>query len=500
MRNFTAMESKPATQETEFGGDPKVDLVDNTMAAHYIVDPDEEKRVLKKIDRIIMPLMALVYFFQYLDKQCINYASVFGLEESLGLSGLEYSWAVSLFYIGQLVSEYPAAYLMSRFSVVQFVGICIILWGTVAGCLGASQNFASIGAIRFLLGFTEGAVAPSFMIITGTWYKRTENPIRVAVWVSMFGVSQVVGGLMMYGIGMAEMSFDSWRVMFILCGGLTVLAGVLFIIFMPREPSVAWFLKENERRVAVERLALDRGTRDRSNFDMKQFREAFTDPRTWLYGSMALFICLPTPIVKFSSKVIHGFGYDSLTTMLVGLPGGAIAFTLIWIGALGPLRFPNSRCFFGVFLAIMPMFGSLLLLFLPQDRPWGVVAGTWFAGSTAPPVGQAIALMGANVKGNTKRSVVGAIFFIFYCIGCIVGPQLWQAKDAPRYTKGCITSIVSWICLSIAFLTFYFTGKGNNQKRDREVAVFGQVHDDTIGVSDDDDRTEKEDPLFRFSL
>lgn len=54
------------------------------------------------------------------------------------------------------------------------------MWGTVAACLAASQDFASIGAIRFLLGFTEGAVAPSFMIITSTWYKKKENPIRVA--------------------------------------------------------------------------------------------------------------------------------------------------------------------------------------------------------------------------------------------------------------------------------------------------------------------------------
>lgn len=55
-----------------------------------------------------------------------------------------------------------------------------ILWGTVAGCMGASQDFASLGATRFLLGFTEGAVPPCFMIITSTWYKREENPVRVA--------------------------------------------------------------------------------------------------------------------------------------------------------------------------------------------------------------------------------------------------------------------------------------------------------------------------------
>lgn len=116
----------------------------------------------------------------------------------------------------------------------------------------------------------------------------------------MFGVSQVVGGLLTYGIGGARnMSIESWRVMLIVCGGLTAGAGVLlFIAFMPRDPSRAWFLKEHERRVAVERLALDRATRDRSDFDPAQLREAPLDARAWPYASMALFICLPTPIAK----------------------------------------------------------------------------------------------------------------------------------------------------------------------------------------------------------
>jgi hypothetical protein len=120
-----AEEKKSPLQDGGHVDDPKTNLVNDGLMVHYTIDADEERQVVKKLDRVIMPLMALVYFFQYLDKQCINYASVFGLEDSLGLSGAQYSWAVSLFYFGQLVSEYPAAYLMSRFSVVRFIGICM---------------------------------------------------------------------------------------------------------------------------------------------------------------------------------------------------------------------------------------------------------------------------------------------------------------------------------------------------------------------------------------
>ncbi|KAH9873469.1 hypothetical protein IAQ61_004092 [Plenodomus lingam] len=473
----------------------------NELVVSYHIEPEDERAVLKKLDRVILPLMALVYFFQYLDKQSINYAAVFGLQEDLKLSGSEFSWAISLFYFGQFVSEYPAAYLMSRFPITIFVGITVVLWGIAEMCLGATTNWTTIAVARFFLGFTEGAVAPSFMIITSGWYKRSEHPVRIATWVSMFGISQIVGGTMMYGIGNANLSLAAWRVLFLICGGLTVGCGTLFIAFMPRNTNTAWFLNERERKIATERLAVDRATRDKASFDTAQLKEAFLDWRTALYAAMALFITLPTPIVKFSSLVIKGFGFSSFQTMLVGLPSGGVSFVLVWIGALVPAFVPNSRCAIGIFLASMPLMGTLMLLFLPASNSWGIVVGTWFAGSTAPPLSIAVGLMASNVKGNTKKSVVSAIFFVFYTIGCIVGPQLWQKPDAPRYVKGCITSLVSWVCLMVCLVTFYVTAKVSNRNREREMAELAlrEADGEQIGVSVDSDVTEKHDKLFRYS-
>jgi MFS family permease len=318
----------------------------------------------------------------------------------------------------------------------------------------------------------------------------------------MFGISQIVGGTMMYGIGTADVSLAAWRVLFLICGGLTVACGFLFIAFMPRNTTTAWFLNEYERRIATERLAVDRATRDKASFDAAQLKEAFLDPRTALYALMALFITLPTPIVKFSSLVINGFGFNSFKTMLVGLPSGGVSFILVWIGALVPAFYPNTRCLVGLFLASMPLMGTLLLLLLPASNSWGIVVSTWFAGSTAPPLSVAVGLMASNVKGNTKKSVVSAVFFVFYTIGCITGPQLWQKHDAPRYTKGCIISIISWACLMGCFVLFYVTGRSSNSKREREVAgtAFQSSKDEQRGVSVDSDMTEKLDRHFRYSF
>ncbi|KAL2789076.1 major facilitator superfamily domain-containing protein [Aspergillus keveii] len=443
------------------------------------IDPEAERKVVRKLDRVIMPLMAIVYFFQYLDKQSINYAAVFDLRDDLHLTGSEFSWAVSLFYFGQLVAQYPAAYLMSRVRITYFVGVAIVLWGAAEMCLAASHAFSSLGAIRFLLGFFEGAVSPSFVIITSNWYC----------------LSQIVGALMMYGVGGATMTLQTWRVMFLLCGGLTVLAGSLFLWLMPRDTTTAWFLNEEERKIATDRLTRDRATRDQTSFDWVQAKEAVTDPRTVIYALMALLITMPTAIVKFSSIVIEGFGFSKFQTMLVGLPGGAIAFALVWIGALIPMKWPNARCFGGIFLCSMPMIGSLLLLTLPASNSWGIVVSTWLAACTAPPLGIAVGLMASNVRGNTKKSVVGAIFFVVYCVGCIASPQLWQAEDAPRYVKGCITSVVSWGLLVIVLLVFYATARYSNKKRDR--GLYGGSEEPIITA--DSDLTERQDRGFRYT-
>lgn len=149
-------------------------------ARYYSIDPAEERRVVRKLDMVIMPLMVLVYFFQCkpasstflpafrtpdlrcrtdLDKQSISQAAIFGLKEDLSLSGLEFSWAVSLFYVGQLVSEWPAMFLLSRLPIVLYVGVTIVIWGGVNMCMAAVHNFAGLAAARFFLGFSEGRLS-----------------------------------------------------------------------------------------------------------------------------------------------------------------------------------------------------------------------------------------------------------------------------------------------------------------------------------------------------
>lgn len=56
------------------------------------IDPQEAKRVLRKIDMRLMPILFVTYMLQYLDKNSINFSSVYGLQKGTHLKGQQYSW------------------------------------------------------------------------------------------------------------------------------------------------------------------------------------------------------------------------------------------------------------------------------------------------------------------------------------------------------------------------------------------------------------------------
>ncbi|QPC77732.1 hypothetical protein HYE68_008484 [Fusarium pseudograminearum] len=472
-------------------------------------DAEEEQRLVKKLDLFIMPIMAVVYFFQYIDKNSINYTAVFGLRSDLKLTSKDYSWAVSIFYVGQLVSQYPAAYVLSRFHIARFIGATIITCGVMEMCIGASQDFEGLATCRFLLGFAQAAVSPAFIILTSNWYRQHEHPMRVATWLSMNGISQITGGLLMYALGDMEMEIRSWRVMFLVFGALTILFGFLFVAMMPVDTATAWFLNKREREVATGRLVMDCAPSNTGNFDYQQMREALGSPLSWLYFFMAYYIASANPITKYSSMVIDGVGFSKFDSMLVGLPAGLLNFITSWVSALVPKFFPDTRIYTAICLILIPLSGSIMLfVFSSQTNEtysWGVVVSTWLATCYTAPLCSCAGLLASNVKGNTKKSVVGAGFFIAYSIGSIIAPQMWGRKGDTRYLTGYTFTITNWCLLMLVLITYLVTIKKENRTRDcraasRRVDPEGGRDDALIGVSEDSDLTDSLDKKFRYSM
>lgn len=65
-----------------------------------------------------------------------------------------------------------------RVRIGKYLGLCVFIWGGILMCHAACKNFAGLMAARFFLGLGEAAIAPGFALITGMYWKRSEQPIR----------------------------------------------------------------------------------------------------------------------------------------------------------------------------------------------------------------------------------------------------------------------------------------------------------------------------------
>jgi ACS family allantoate permease-like MFS transporter len=139
----------------------------------------------------------------------------------------------------------------------------------------------------------------------------------------------MVGAVVAYGCsrGSAEanLAFHGWRILALVCGGLTVVFATAMYFLMAQSPIDARFFSEEDKTLAVERLRDNHqgvGTRE---FKWYQFREAFTDIRTWIYVIFILSAQIPAGgLTLFVSLLYTSLGFTANTSLLLSLPTGFI--------------------------------------------------------------------------------------------------------------------------------------------------------------------------------
>jgi ACS family allantoate permease-like MFS transporter len=103
----------------------------------------------------------------------------------------------------------------------------------------------------------------------------------------------------------------------------------------------------------------------------------------------------------------------------------------------------------------------------------------------------------ANTSGHSKKLTMNAVFFISYCCGNIIGPQLFQAKDAPNYSNGYVGLLVCIVIAIVAISAYGFVCARENARRDAAQDI-SHERSDQVEVEAFSDLTEKEKPAFRY--
>ncbi|KAH7007075.1 major facilitator superfamily domain-containing protein [Ilyonectria destructans] len=461
----------------------------------------EARKVLRKIDCHLLPILAVTYFIQFLDKSCVSYAALWGMREDAHLEGSQYSWLTTMFYIGYLVSEFPINVLFQKFDIARTCGIFIILWGIVLLCMTAAHDFAGLATARFFLGALEAGVSPCFVLLTAMFYKRSEQPFRTSLWFSMNGMANILGGLLGYAIGFIDADIPTWKFPFVIFGSLTIVWGVIFLFITPSNPTTAKWLTQEEKAIAVMRLAENETGIDNKQWKWHQVKEAVMDPRFWLLNLLALANNIPNGGVSaFGPLIVNGFGYSQFQSTLLNMPSGAAQIMALWTSGFLATRLKGARHFLmlgGICVAIV---GASLIYAMPDNRKVPRLLGYYLLVGFSVVWVLALTFVQANVAGRTKKTIFASSVFVSYCLGNIIGPQLFFSYEAPRYQSGFAAMIVCF-CVQILLVTaMYFVNWRENTRRDRLATGDNDVDRDVdvaLGLSD---LTDKENLHFRYVL
>ncbi|KAL4801256.1 major facilitator superfamily domain-containing protein [Aspergillus unguis] len=465
--------------------------------------PEDERRVLRKLDCYLIPLMGFAYFLQFLDKLAIGQATMFNLREDLNLTGTNYSWTSAIFYFGYFFWSWPSSYIIVRLPIGKYLAGSVFVWGGVLMCHAATTNFAGLMCARFFLGVGEAAIAPGFALLTGMFYKRKEQPMRQSAWFFGNCVAVLLGGLISYGIGnINTTAIEHWKLLFLIFGALTSSYAFVLFFFLPDSMEKTVFLTENERAIAVQRTSENKtGILDNGKFQWSQAVQAFKDPQVWclvLY-SLTSNLC-NGGITTFSPILTAGFGFSDLKALLMQMPMGAAQIVFLISTSIAVTYIPRSRVLAMIFNTLVSVLGMLLIWKLNPDNEVGRLFGLSIGIVYAINMPIQLSVVTSNVAGFSKRSVVSSLVFIAYCVGNIVGPQFFFSSEEPSYPTG-IKACMSGLLLGVFFLILlYCYYNYENRRRDR---LYGRPEDNTTLDELQDEisnKTDTEIESFRYII
>ncbi|KAM6530499.1 hypothetical protein FALCPG4_008625 [Fusarium falciforme] len=400
---------------------------------------EDSRRIRRKTDKIILTILVWVYFLQILDKSVLGYGVTYGLKEDTGLIGNQYSLAGSIAPIAQLAWQPFSSWLIVKVPHRILMPTLCLGWGIAQASMAACHNFGGLMASRFFLGLFEAGCLPLFSIITSQWYRRAEQPLRVAAWYGTNGLATIVAAAISYGLGHIQSDLlQEWQIIFLFVGLVTVVSAPIVYWKLDNDIPSARFLTEHEKAQAVERLRANQTGTGSRDFKWRHVLEVALEPKTYLWIGMAMLLNVGASVTNtFGPLILSGLVQDKYQTSLLNLPFGALQAIVIlsasWLAQRAKLKGAVLAAFVLPVVAGLAVLysvkrdgssrapllvGYYLLAFLFGGNPLIV---TWIVGNTG---------------GTTKKSVIMSVYNAASSAGNIVGPLLFNDKDAPEYKPG----------------------------------------------------------------
>ncbi|RDW78654.1 putative MFS transporter [Aspergillus mulundensis] len=458
--------------------------------------PIEEKQVVKKFDRRLVPFLALLYLLSFLDRSNIGNAKIAGLTEDLNLSSSQYEWLLTAFYITYILFEWMTL-LYRVFPAHVYISLCVCGWGLVASFQSLATSFEAMIFLRAVLGVTEAAFGPGVPFYLSLFYKREELAFRNALFISAAPLASSFASSLAWLIvrSSSDGPIAPWRALFLVEGFPSVIVAVFAWFMIPDSPGTAAFLEPRQRMVA--QLRMGDGARpeypgNRRRFDWAEVGKALSDPKSYITAFM-FFSCN----VAFSSMpvflptILQDMGYTPQTSQALSAPPYLIAFITVLVTAYLSDR-SRSRSPYLIAHALISAISYLTI----------ALTGS-FHDSLSPPLHIAIRyicvypatagffsaitlIITWSMDNRTAKEGKGASVAILNVIGqCgpLLGTRLYPADDGPWYVRG--MAVCAGFMALVAILAGVLRGilgranarlaegERDGTEREREVLILG---------------------------
>ncbi|WVF68722.1 hypothetical protein IAT40_003494 [Kwoniella sp. CBS 6097] len=406
---------------------------------NYVEGTDEEKRLVRKIDRHLLPMLWIMYVFNYLDRTNIGNAKVGGMEKDLKLTSSDYSLVLSIFFVGYLLNEVPCNMILARSKPSIFLPTVMFLWGGMSlGAVGIN-SLGGMVAFRMVLGLVEAGFFPGVMLLLSCWYKPAELSKRIALFYTASLVSGAFGGLLAGGIieGLeGTAGVRGWKWLFIIEGLITVAISVAAFFVLPNYPTTTKWLSQAEQDLAVARIAAGRDESDDEIHmsHMQAFMAALKDPKTYVFMLIYNVLNSVGTISYFFPTLMKGLGYAGRKAQFMTVPIYIVALAVSVSAGWNADR-TQQKAYHVLAAACLSVVSFVICVTVHNNAvKYAFIcfggAGVW----TAVPL--FLSWMVTMFDGREKRAVSIALINGVGNLASVYGSFFWPAKTAPLYHMG----------------------------------------------------------------
>jgi len=421
-----------------------------------------EKKVIRKIDIRLVPILGLLYTASLVDRSNISVARISGLDEDLDLdNGNRASIALLVFFIGYIIFEIPSNMVIQSAGVANWIAGITFGWGLITLGIGFLSNWVGLAICRAVLGVFEAGFYPGYDVpnryavkcksnhgrcvyLIASWYKRYEVHKRLAFFYLTSTALTAFANIFAYGlIQIAKRtSYKGWRWIYIIEGTLTCFFAAIswFVIVDFPASKRNKFLSPEEKQFVLDRLAKDRGTEERQKVSSQRILDTLKDWKVWSFSLMYMSAGIGVYSFLFFLPIIlmRGLGYSLELAFLLSAPPSIFAVIEAFIVAWRADKL-QSRGPFVIFQACLAITGLCVMAFVksPTPRYIGAFLGMAGVNGMIPTV---IAWQQNNIVGDAKRAVATAVLVMTSAVGGIYSSLVFRQQVGPSY-KGALSKI-----------------------------------------------------------